>query len=127
MEDIHIIKLYWQRDESAIKESQTKYGSYCITIANNILHSSQDTEECVNDTWFRAWNTIPPEKPRRLSVFLGKITRNLAIDKYRRDKSQKYGKGQIALCLDELGECIGENNPIEDRIALKELLNLFSK
>ena len=54
MEDIHIIKLYWQRDESAIKESQTKYGSYCITIANNILHSSQDTEECVNDTWFRA-------------------------------------------------------------------------
>ena len=125
MEDIHIIKLYWQRDESAIKESQTKYGSYCITIANNILHSSQDTEECVNDTWFRAWNTMPPEKPRRLSVFLGKITRNLAIDKYRRDKSQKYGKGQIALCLDELGECIGENNPIEDRIALKELLNLF--
>ena len=70
---------------------------------------------------------MPPEKPRRLSVFLGKITRNLAIDKYRRDKSQKYGKGQIALCLDELGECIGENNPIEDRIALKELLNLFSK
>lgn len=127
MEDIHIIELYWQRDESAIKESQTKYGSYCITIANNILHSSQDTEECVNDTWFRAWNTMPPEKPRRLSVFLGKITRNLAIDKYRRDKSQKYGKGQIALCLDELGECIGENNPIEDRIALKELLNLFSK
>jgi RNA polymerase sigma-70 factor (ECF subfamily) len=125
MEDLHIIELYWQRDESAIKESQTKYGGYCSTIANNILHSAEDTEECVNDTWFRAWNTMPPEKPNRLAVFLGKITRNLAIDKYRRDKSQKYGGGQIALCLDELGECIGENSPIEDRVALKELLNIF--
>lgn len=125
MEDLYIIELYWQRDESAIKESQTKYGGYCSTIANNILHSSEDTEECVNDTWFRAWNTMPPEKPNRLAVFLGKITRNLAIDKYRRDKSQKYGGGQIALCLDELGECIGENSPIEDRVALKELLDCF--
>ena len=125
MEDLHIIELYWQRDESAIKASQTKYGGYCSTIANNILHSAEDTEECVNDTWFRAWNTMPPEKPNRLAVFLGRITRNLAIDKYRRDKSQKYGGGQTALCFDELGECIGENSPIEDRVALKELLNIF--
>ena len=80
MEDLHIIELYWQRNESAIKESQMKYGGYCSTIANNILHSSEDTEECVNDTWFRAWNTMPPEKPNRLAVFLGRITRNLAID-----------------------------------------------
>lgn len=125
MKDLHIIELYWQRNESAIKESQMKYGGYCSTIANNILHSAEDTEECVNDTWFRAWNTMPPEKPNRLAVFLGKITRNLAIDKYRRDKSQKYGGGQTALCLDELGECIGENSPIEDRVALKELLDIF--
>ena len=80
MEDLHIIELYWQRNESAIKESQMKYGGYCSTIANNILHSAEDTEECVNDTWFRAWNTMPPEKPNRLAVFLGRITRNLAID-----------------------------------------------
>lgn len=125
MEDLHIIELYWQRDESAIRESQTKYGGYCSTIANNILHSAEDTKECVNDTWFRAWNAMPPEKPSRLAVFFGKITRNLAIDKYRRDRSQKYGGGQTALCLDELGECIGEDSPIEDRLALRELLNSF--
>ena len=125
MEDLHIIELYWQRDETAINESQTKYGGYCSTIAKNIFHSSEDTDECVNDTWFRAWNTMPPEKPSRLAVFFGKITRNLAIDKYRKDRSQKYGGGQTALCLDELGECIGEDNPIEDRLALRELLNSF--
>ena len=125
MEDYHIIELYWQRDESAIKESQAKYGAYCNTIANNILHSVEDTEECVNETWFRAWNTMPPEKPSRLAIFFGKITRNLAIDKYRKDRAQKYGGGQTALCLDELGECISENHQIEDTLALKELLNRF--
>ena len=125
MEDIHIIELYWQRDESAIKESQTKYGGYCSAIANNILHSAEDAEECVNDTWLKVWNMMPPEKPSRLDIFFGKITRNLAIDRYRRNKSQKNGGGQTALCLDELGECIGEDNPIEDRLALKELLNSF--
>ena len=125
MEDLQIIELYWKRDESAIKESQAKYGGYCSTIANHILHSAEDAEECVNDTWFRAWNTMPPEKPNRLSVFLGKITRNLAIDKYRKDRTHKYGGGQTALCLEELEECIGEEQPIEDRIAFQELLRSF--
>lgn len=125
MEDLHIIELYWQRNESAIKESHAKYGVYCSTIANNILHSLEDTEECVNDTWLRAWNKMPPEKPNRLSVFFGKITRNLAIDKYRKDRTQKYGGGQIALCLDELEECIGEEHLIEDRIAFQELIYKF--
>ncbi|SDA21852.1 RNA polymerase sigma-70 factor, ECF subfamily [Ruminococcus sp. YE71] len=125
MEDLQIIELYWQRKESAIHESRNKYGGYCSAIANNILHSAEDSEECVNDTWFRAWNAMPPEKPSRLAVFLGRITRNLAIDRYRRDRSQKFGGGQTALCLDELGECIGEESPIEDRIALKELIDVF--
>lgn len=125
MEDFQIIELYWQRDERAISESQAKYGIYCGTIANNILHSAQDAEECVNDTWLRAWHAIPPEKPNRLSVFFGRITRNLAIDKYRSSHSQKHGGGQIALCLDELGECIGEEHPIEDTLACRELLHRF--
>ena len=125
MEDKHIIDLYWQKDQAAIKESDAKYGAYCSTIADNILHSQEDTEECVNDTWLRAWNAIPPEKPKRLSVFFGRITRNLAIDRYRRDRAQKYGGGQTALCLDELGECIGEESTIEDRLALRELINSF--
>lgn len=125
MEDNKIIELYWQRDETAIDESRTKYGTYCGTIANNILRSAEDTEECVNDTWFRAWNAIPPERPSRLSVFLGKITRNLAIDKYRKNNAKKYGGGQIVLCLDELSECISEDSPIEERVVLKDLLNIF--
>ncbi len=125
MEDKQIVEMYWQRNETAIVESRTKYGAYCGTIANNILHSKEDSEECVNDTWLRAWRSMPPEKPGRLSAFLGKITRNLAIDRYRSNKSKKYGGGQVALCLDELGECIGEEHPIEDRIALKELINAF--
>lgn len=86
MEDLHIIELYWQRDESAIKERQTKYGGYCSTIANIILHSAEDTEECVNDTWLRAWNTMPPEKPSRLAVFLGSLSSTMKIHR-KIDKS----------------------------------------
>ena len=127
MEDLQIIELYWNRDETAIKESQVKYGSYCSSIAYHILHSAEDAEECVNDTWLRAWNAMPPAKPNRLGIFFGKITRNLAIDQYRKERSEKYGGGQAALCLDELEECIGENHSIEDRIALAELLNHFLK
>ena len=125
MEDLEIIELYWQRDQRAIFESQSKYQRYCSVIADNILNCPEDTEECVEDTWMRAWGTIPPNRPNRLSVFLGKITRNLAIDRYRRRKAAKYGEGQIALCLDELAECIGSDEDIVDDIALKEALNKF--
>ncbi|MBR4761014.1 MAG: sigma-70 family RNA polymerase sigma factor [Clostridia bacterium] len=125
MDDTRIIDLYFKRSESAIIESNKKYGGYCGKIANNILGSFEDAEECVNDTWFRAWNAIPPKRPERLAVFFGRITRNLAIDRYRKKRSEKLGGGQIALCLDELEECIGETNPIADAIGISELLNGF--
>lgn len=125
MDDNTIIDLYFQRSETAIRESDKKYGAYCSTIANNILHSVQDSKECVNDTWVRAWNTIPPEKPLRLSVFLGKITRNLAIDRWRKAKSEKQGSGQIPLCLDELAECVGTNQNFGDALDLKEAIDAF--
>ncbi len=125
MEDNIIIELYWQRNEAAIDESRSKYGRYCRKIADNILHSEEDSEECVNDTWLRAWDSIPPERPSVLSSFFGRITRNLAIDRFRRERSGKYGGGQTALCLDELSECIGKEASIEDRVALRELLNKF--
>ncbi|MBE6850973.1 MAG: RNA polymerase sigma factor [Ruminococcus sp.] len=125
MDDNTIINLYFQRSETAIRESDKKYGAYCSTIANNILHSPQDSEECVNDTWVRAWNTIPPEKPVRLSVFFGKITRNLAIDRWRKAKSEKSGGGQIALCLDELAECVGTKQNFGDELDLKEAIDAF--
>ena len=125
MEDKSIIEMFFQRDERAITESQKKFGSYCRAIAHNILHSKEDTEECVNDTWLRSWNSIPPERPGRLSVYFGRITRNLAIDRYRKERSMKHGSGQTALCLDELSECVSGTDPIEDTVALKELLNSF--
>ena len=89
MEDTRIIELYNARNEDAIRESDRKYGKLCFTIAENILRSRPDSEECVNDTWLRAWNAIPPAKPSRLRAFFSRITRNLALDRYRAHHSQK--------------------------------------
>lgn len=114
MEDAKIIELYWERDEQAIAESEKKYGAYCRSVAHNILSDAEDEEECVNDTWLRAWNAIPPERPRMFSVFLGKITRNLAIDLYRKKHREKRGAGETALVLDELSECVsGKDDPVD--------------
>ena len=88
MEDEKILALYEARSEAAIAETSRKYGSYCGAIAYNILMSYEDTDECVQDTWLKTWNAIPPEKPRRLKSFVGKITHNLAIDRYRKNARQ---------------------------------------
>ena len=105
MEDLQIIELFWQRSESAVTETARKYGRYCHTIAYNILHSREDSEECVNDTYLNAWRTIPPQRPERLSTFLGKITRNLSLKRWEQYHAEKRGAGQTALALDELAEC----------------------
>ena len=107
MEDSQIVELYWQKNANAISETADKYGMYCFTIADNILHSAEDSEECVNDTWLRAWNAIPPQKPDVLRIFLARITRNLAFNRFNARNAQKRGGGEIALVLDELGECLG--------------------
>ena len=107
MEDHDIIALYFARDERAIRETADKYGSYCASIAMNILTSREDTEECINDTWLRAWGAIPPTRPNVLRVFLGKITRNLALDKYKARTAEKRLGGEFAMSLDELGDCVG--------------------
>lgn len=125
MNDDRIIELYWLRDEAAITESSTKYGAYCYTIAENILSCREDSEECVSDTWLRAWDKMPPERPLRLGIFFGRIIRNLAIDRFRRRKAEKYGGGQTVICLDELSECIGEESSVESRVELKEQLESF--
>ena len=84
MRDHEIIELYWARNESAITATAEKYGNYCHTIAYNILRNKEDAEECANDTYLRAWSSIPPQRPNRLSIYLGKITRNLALNRYKR-------------------------------------------
>ena len=125
MEDAQIIRLFWERNEEAIRECRDAYGRYCRSIAGRILSRQEDLEECLNDTWLRAWNSIPPQKPQKLAVFLGTITRNLSLDRLRREKRMRRGGGEAALCLEELEECIGEEQPIEDRLALRETLNRF--
>lgn len=125
MEDERIVELYWERNENAIRESEQKYGKYCYTIAYNILHSREDSDECVNDTWSGAWDAMPPEKPARLKCFLGRITRNIAIDRYRYDGAQKRG-AQVESAIDEYWECIPNGDaPIEDSLALKLAINSF--
>jgi RNA polymerase sigma-70 factor (ECF subfamily) len=128
MDDQQIIDLYWARSENAISETAEKYGKYCHTIAYHILHNDEDSEECVNDTYLRAWEAMPPQRPHRLSAFLGKITRNLSLDRYKRLAAEKRGSGQVPLALDELLDCVPTGDSAEktaDDLALTESLNRF--
>lgn len=106
MDDAQIIDLYWARAETAISETANKYSKYCHAIAFNILYNQEDSEECVNDTFLRAWDAMPPQRPNRLSTFLGKITRNLALNKYEKSTAKKRGGGQVPLVLHELQDCL---------------------
>ena len=121
MEDAAIVDLYWQRSEQAIPETDRKYGPYCHTIAYNICTNHEDAEECVNDTWFRAWNLMPDKRPSLLSAFLGAIVRNLALDRYRRRTRRKRGGGETELALDELGDCVPGSGSVERQIEEREL------
>ena len=112
MEDQKIIELYWSRNEDAIRQTADRYGQYCYAIAYNILSVREDSEECVNDTYLDAWNSMPPHKPTVLSAFLGKITRRIAIDRWRQAHAQKRGGGEIALALDELSECVASSGDV---------------
>ena len=121
MEDNQIIKLYFERSEQAIKETDTKYGGYCYSIAYNILADQEDAEESVSDTYLSAWNSMPPRRPPALASFLGKITRNISIDRWRKYRAFKRGGGQIEIALDELSECVGGESA-EDAAIRKEIL-----
>lgn len=121
MKDTSIVALYWRRDEQAIAESAAKYGAYCHSIANNILRSRRDAEECVNDTWLHAWNAMPPHRPSVLRTFLGKITRHLSFDLYKRQRRQKRGGGEFELVLDELAEIVSGQEDPENEILKREL------
>ena len=122
MEDKEIIKLYLDRNEQAIAATSEKYGSYCKTISVHILKNDEDAEECVNDTYMKTWNAIPPQIPVIFSAFLGKIVRNISFNKYRHNNSQKRGGSEMPLILDELGEIVSGKESVEDEIDKKELL-----
>ena len=124
MEDHKIIALFGERSEDALKVLAEKYGRLCYTVANGILSSHEEAEECVNDTYLRAWENIPPDEPQKLSAYLAKITRNLALDRLESRKSLKRGG---MLVLEELSDAIpsASQDTLSDEIGLKSALNSF--
>ncbi len=126
MTDSQIIDLYWERQEAAISETDKKYGRYCYAIAYNILYSNEDAEECVSDTYGKAWQSIPPHKPNKLSAFLGKITRNLALNRYAYEHAAKRNAPGIAVLAEsQEGTGVQTEDHFTDEIALKDVINRF--
>ena len=126
MEDERIVELFWMRSEKAITETSAKYGKYCYFVAYNILSSAEDAEESVNDTYLDAWNSMPPHRPAILSTFLGKITRRIAIDRWRGRDAKKRGGGEVALTLEELAECVSSGYDVEREIEERELIGVLN-
>ena len=127
MTDEKIIELFFARDEKVIAVCESKYGKYAYKIAFSILENTEDSDECVNDTWMRLWNSIPPAKPNKLNLFIAKITRNLAFDKYKSHSAKKRGSGNFTVLLGELDECIPSKFNLENEINLNELTNLLNE
>ena len=121
MEDEKIVSLYWQRSETAIRETEIKYDRYLTKIAQNILDNLEDSRESVNDTYLAAWNSMPPHRPAVLSTYLGKITRRLSIDCFRTRNRDKRRQSQYALSLEELGDCVSAGNTTEEIVNVKLL------
>lgn len=124
MEDVQIIDLYWLRDERAIGETDAKYGSFCHRIAMNILHSFQDSEECVSDAYGRCWDTMPPQRPGSLRAYLGTVIRNLSISRYRAYHAQKRFGGAEVL-LSELADCVPAPENVQRTVEAGELSELI--
>lgn len=126
MEDAEIIALYRERNEHAISQTKSKYGKMIYNVAYNILHSHEDSEECENDTYLGAWNTIPPEHPVSLPAYLSRLARNISISRFRANRAEKRGGGEVVLSLHELEECIPAQQELDtDALRLAEVLNAF--
>jgi len=126
VDDAGIVQLYWDRDEQAIHATAGKYGNYCTSIAKNILENKEDAEECVNDTYLSAWNSMPPHRPSILSAFLGKITRNLSLNKYRHNTADRRGGREVTVVLDELLDLVSDTDSVEQEIDCQELINTIN-
>lgn len=127
MTDEEILILYQERTQGAVSATAEQYGSYCRAIARRFLSSAEDAEECLNDVWLAAWNSIPPQKPRKLSAYLGKITRNLALDRLRRASAEKRGGGELALALTELEDCLSDPNGPEQQLEAQMLTDALAE
>ena len=127
MDDSEIVRLFSERSEQAIAEAMAKYKGYCTRIAYNILYSHEDAEECVNDAFLKVWDMIPPNKPEMLSTFIGKITRNLAINRYRQTLAEKRGSGEAAVAFEELSAVISDSTDVANDAERRELLGEINK
>lgn len=127
MTDEKIIELFWQRSEQALVATDDKYGRMCHGIAFRILNDREDAEECVNDGYLRLWNNIPPQRPKSLSAFLGRIVRNLALNRYEKMNASKRGGGEVPLALDELSACISGEEDILNRLERKIFQKMLSE
>jgi len=126
MHDAQIVELYWNRDERAITESDSHYGAYCRRIAMNILSSYEDSEECVNDTWCRTWDNVPPQRPDSLAAFFGRIIRNLSISRYRASHAKKRFDG-VAILLSELDDCVPSSMSVTQAVEGKVLTGIIDR
>ncbi len=122
MTDGEITKLFELRDESAVAETQKAFGKYCEKIARNILENEQEVQDCVNEVYFKVWESIPPERPRSLAAYLAKITRNAALSRYRKNSAEKRGGGRVPLILDELSELVSDGMSVEQTFERRELI-----
>jgi RNA polymerase sigma-70 factor (ECF subfamily) len=127
VDDKSIVDLYFSRDQEAITQTDKKYGHYCYRIAYNILTNKEDAEESVSDTYVAAWRAIPPRRPSVLSTFLGKITRHIAIDRWRERNASKRGGGEVPLALEELQDCVAGMQNVEMDYERKEIIKAYVK
>ena len=125
MTDADIVTLYWARDEQAIAQTAQKFGAYCRKIAMNLLGSQEDAEECENDTWMAAWNSMPQNRPDKLAPYLGRITRNLALDLRERQNAKKRGGGQTETVLEELEFCLPAGDHTAQEVESRHATSLF--
>lgn len=126
MDDRKIIELYYARDELGLKKTDEIYGKYCRSIAKNILSSDEDADEVFNDTLLSAWNSIPPEKPKSLKVYLGTLARNISLDRYRKMKAEKRGGCEVAVCLEEAEEFLADTKSISEEYEKREFIKFLN-
>lgn len=126
MEDTAIIDLFWARNQDALTQTDLKYGPMCRSLAFNILSDREDSEECVNDTWHKAWNTMPPQRPDSLRAYLGRIVRNLSISRLRQRTAQKRGHG-VKIMFSELEDCLPAATSVDRELDNRELAAAISR
>ena len=125
--DEEIVEMYWQREEAALTETDKKYGNYLFTIANNIVKNIQDSEECLNDTYLGTWKSIPPHRPNLFLVFLSKIMRNVAVDRYRKNTAARRAPSSLMQSLNELDESVAYSPSVEEEYAIDMLSRLLNE